>query len=70
MAPFAATNCGSFQAFALYQGTTLVVPPTAKLVRALAPATVKSARNFQWKQCRGQSPIPLAPLYGTTEVVP
>jgi hypothetical protein len=31
------------QAFALYQGTTSVVPPRAKTDGALAPATVKSA---------------------------
>jgi hypothetical protein len=31
------------QALALYQGTTSVVPLLAKMVRALAPATVKSA---------------------------
>jgi hypothetical protein len=33
--------------FALYQGTTSVVPPAVKTLKALAPATVKSARNFK-----------------------
>src|SRR6202041_783321 len=39
--------------FALYQGTTLVVPPSAKMVRALAPATVKSEPKFQEEEAQG-----------------
>jgi hypothetical protein len=39
--------------FALYQGTTSVVPPPAKMVRALAPAPVKSAGNSKGKTRRG-----------------
>jgi hypothetical protein len=39
--------------FALYQGTTSVVPLPAKIFRALAPATLQSARNFQCKKRRG-----------------
>jgi hypothetical protein len=39
--------------FALYQGTTLVVPHLAKMDRALAPAIVKSGRNSREKKRRG-----------------
>jgi hypothetical protein len=39
---------------ALYQGTTSVVPPPAKMVRALAPATVKSPRNSNRKSAAAQ----------------
>jgi hypothetical protein len=39
--------------FALYQGTTSVVPIPAKMVRALAPATVKSARNSNRQKAQG-----------------
>jgi hypothetical protein len=39
--------------FCFYQGTTSVVPPLAKIVRALAPATVKSARNSNGQERKG-----------------
>jgi hypothetical protein len=58
------------QAFALYQGTTLVVPPSAQMVRALAPVTVKSEPRFQEKVAQGLKPDSFLRLYGTTEVVP
>jgi hypothetical protein len=40
----------------LYQGTTLVVPPRHKTVRALAPATAKSARNSNLKKAQRLKP--------------
>jgi hypothetical protein len=45
----------------LYQGTTSVVPPPAKTVRALAPATAKSGRSFNAK-AQALKPYILAPL--------
>jgi hypothetical protein len=56
--------------FALYQGTTSVVPPSAKMVRALAPATVKSEPKFQEKEAQGLKPNSFLRLCGTTKVVP
>jgi hypothetical protein len=56
--------------FALYQGTTSVVPLPAKIVRALAPATRKICMKFQPKKAQGLKPHSLLGLYGTTKVVP
>jgi hypothetical protein len=45
-----------WHSFALYQGTTSVVPSPAIMVRALAPATAKSARNSNAKKAQGLKP--------------
>jgi hypothetical protein len=42
---FAEENLSGLAFFALYQGTTSVVPPRAKMIRALAPARAKLAPN-------------------------
>jgi hypothetical protein len=53
----------------LYQGTTSVVPPPAKMVWALAPATQNLHENPTEKLAGAKAPPPL-PLYGTTKIVP
>jgi hypothetical protein len=60
------TDLSRYAALALYQGTTSVVPPQAKMVRALAPANLKSSDE----KSAGAKALPLLRVYGTTEVVP
>jgi hypothetical protein len=54
----------------LYQGTTSVVPPPVKTVRALVSATGKSARNPNGREAQGLKPHSFLRLYDTTKVVP
>jgi hypothetical protein len=54
------------KAFALYQGTTSVVPSPAKMVRALAPAIV-NLHEAPMGKAQGLKPLSLlARLCGTT----
>jgi hypothetical protein len=46
------------------------VLPLGQKVRALAPATAESAREYQSTKAQGLKPAPLLRLYGTTKVVP
>jgi hypothetical protein len=56
--------------FALYQGTTSVVPPSAKMVRALSPCHRKIRAEFPRERGTGAKPTLFCALYGTTKVVP
>jgi hypothetical protein len=54
---------------ALYQGTTSVVPPPSQLIRALAPATVKSEQNSNGKP-QGLKPTLFCAFTARLKVVP
>jgi hypothetical protein len=56
--------------FALYQGTTLVVPYSRNKRQGFSPCHRKICKKFQWKTAQGLKPHSLVALYGTTEVMP
>jgi hypothetical protein len=60
--------CNKF--FALYQGTTLVVPPPAENGQGFSPCHRKICTKLQCKRAQGLKPRPFLRLYGTTKVVP
>jgi hypothetical protein len=55
--------------FALYQGTTSVVPPPAKMVRALALLPQNLHEISTEKGAGAKAPF-FCVIYGTTKVVP